>query len=119
MIALPTGDSFESLFSDGFASAEPTMRYSTVCLASTSRSRTCEPTETTSVVISFFSITRALRSCSSSRAIRCSSSIWSFLASSYSAFSAMSPNWRATRIRSATSRRFSVERCSISSFSFL
>ena len=25
MIALPTGDSFESLFSDGFASAEPTM----------------------------------------------------------------------------------------------
>ena len=33
MIALPTGDSFESLFSAGFASAEPTMWYSTVLLA--------------------------------------------------------------------------------------
>ena len=29
MIALPTGDSFESLFADGSASAEPTMWYST------------------------------------------------------------------------------------------
>jgi hypothetical protein len=28
MIALPTGDSFESLFSAGLASAEPTMWYS-------------------------------------------------------------------------------------------
>src|SRR5262249_2101558 len=48
MIALPTGDSLESLFSAGFASAEPTIRYSTVCLASRSRRRTFEPTETTS-----------------------------------------------------------------------
>ena len=42
-------------------------------------------------------------------AIRCSSIACSFFASSYSAFSAMSPNSRATRIRSATSRRLSVE----------
>ena len=59
MIALPTGDSFESLFSAGFASAEPTMWYSIVLFASMSRSRTCEPTETTSFEISFFVITRA------------------------------------------------------------
>ena len=38
MIALPTGDSFESFCSAGFASAEPTIVYSTVCFASTSRS---------------------------------------------------------------------------------
>ena len=42
-------------------------------------------------------------------AILCSSIACSFLASSYSAFSEMSPNSRATRIRSATSRRLSVE----------
>ena len=48
MIALPTGDSFES-FSSGLASAEPTMKYSSVRLASTSRSsrrrrrRSCRP----------------------------------------------------------------------------
>src|SRR2546428_167752 len=52
MIALPTGDSFESLFSAGFASAEPTMWYSKVCFAATSRSRTVEPTETVSLEIS-------------------------------------------------------------------
>ena len=51
MIALPTGDSFESLFSAGFASAEPTIRYSTVCFAAMSRSLTFEPTETTSLAI--------------------------------------------------------------------
>ena len=56
----PTGDSFESLRSAGFASAEPTMWYSTVSFASTSRSRTTEPTETTLVSTSFVSITRAL-----------------------------------------------------------
>src|SRR5436189_3106600 len=60
MIALPTGDSFESLFSAGFASAEPTMRYSTVCLAPRSRNRTLEPTDTTSFAMSFLLITRAL-----------------------------------------------------------
>src|SRR5207237_9909902 len=53
MIALPTGDSFESLFSAGFASAEPTIRYSTVCFAPMSRRRTFEPTETTSLATSF------------------------------------------------------------------
>ena len=118
MIALPTGDSFESLFSAGFASAEPTIRYSTVCLAEMSRSLTFEPTETTSLEISFFEITRALRSRSSRVAMRCSSSACSFFASSYSAFSAMSPNSRAVLMRSATSRRFSVERYSISCLSF-
>src|SRR3954462_2516499 len=48
MIALPTGDSFESLFSAGFASAEPTMKYSTVWFASMSFSFTLEPIDTTS-----------------------------------------------------------------------
>jgi transcription elongation factor GreA len=118
MIALPTGDSLESLFSAGFASAEPTMWYSTVSLAATSRSFTFEPTETTSFAMSFFEMTRASRMRSSSVAMRCSSSICSFLASSYSAFSAMSPNSRAMRIRSATSRRLVVESSSISRLSF-
>jgi hypothetical protein len=117
-IALPTGDSFESLFSAGLASAEPTIWYSNVLLASTSRRRTVAPIETTSEVISDFSMTRAERRRSSSVAMRCSSIICSFFASSYSAFSAMSPNSRATRIRSATSRRFSVESTSISCLSF-
>jgi hypothetical protein len=114
MIALPTGDSLESLFSAGFASAEPTMWYSTVSFAATSRSFTLEPIETTSLAMSFFEMTRASRMRSSSVAILCSSSICSFLASSYSAFSAMSPNSRAMRIRSATSRRLVVESSSIS-----
>ena len=49
MIALPTGDSFESLRSAGFASADPTMKYSVVSFASTSRRRTTAPIETTLV----------------------------------------------------------------------
>src|SRR5205807_2412485 len=105
MMALPTGDSFDSLCSAGFDSAEPTMWYSIVSLAATSRSFTFDPTDTTSLAMSFLVMTRASRSRSSSVAILCSSSICSFFASSYSAFSAMSPNSRATRIRSATSRR--------------
>src|SRR5206468_11906114 len=57
MIALPTGDSFESLFSAGFASAEPTVRYSNVLPPrSMSLIRTCEPIETVSFEISFFVI---------------------------------------------------------------
>ena len=95
------------------------MWYSTVSLAATSRSRTFEPTLTTSFEISFLSITRAANSRSSSCAILCSSIACSFLAWSYSAFSLMSPNSRAMRIRSATSLRLSVERYWISSFSFL
>src|SRR5947199_592590 len=118
MIALPTGDSLESLCSAGFASAEPTMWYSIVWFCSMSLSRTLEPMETTSEVTSPASVARAASSRSSSVAIRCSSSAWSFFASSYSAFSAISPNSRTIRIRSATSRRFSVERYSISCFSF-
>src|SRR6266516_1736509 len=41
------------------------------------------------------------------------------VAEAHSAFSAMSPNSRASRMRSAISRRLSVERYSISSWSFL
>src|SRR6476646_3285815 len=55
-IALPTGDSFDSLFSAGFASAEPTIWYSNVLFASTSRRRTVAPIDTTSEVISDLSI---------------------------------------------------------------
>src|SRR6188474_2699282 len=117
MIALPTGDSLESLYSAGFASAEPTMWYSMVSRASTSRRRTFVPTATTPVGISFLFTTRALAKRSSRVAMRCSSMACSFLASSYSEFSVMSPNSRACLIRSATSRRFTVERCSISSLS--
>ena len=47
-------------------------------------------------------------------AICVSSSVCSFFASSYSEFSLMSPNSRATRIRSATSRRLTVASYSIS-----
>ena len=63
-------------------------------------------------------MTVAERSLSSSEAMRDSSIACSFLASSYSEFSEMSPNSRASLMRSATSRRFSVERCSISALSF-
>src|SRR4051794_22551482 len=63
-------------------------------------------------------MTDAERSLSSSVAIRASSIACSFLASSYSEFSEMSPNSRASLIRSATSRRFSVERYSISFLRF-
>ena len=66
---------------------------------------TRQPTETTSVSIFFSSMTVALRSFSSSWAIRASSIACSFLAWSYSAFSLMSPNSRASLMRSATSRR--------------
>ena len=59
MIALPTGDSFESFRSAGFASAEPTMKYSAVSFASTSRRRTTAPTETTLVSTRFLSMTWA------------------------------------------------------------
>src|SRR5207248_2202219 len=104
----PTGDSFESRCSAGFASAEPTMWYSIVSFASTSFSRTFEPIETTSLLTSPVSITRAATRRSSSVAIRCSSIACSFFASSYSEFSAMSPNSRAMRMRFATSRRFSA-----------
>ncbi len=118
MIALPTGDSFDSLFSAGSASAEPTMWYSTVLFAPTSRRRTFVPIETSPDLISFFVTTRECASRSSSNAMRASRWACSFFAVSYSAFSAMSPNSRATRMRSATSRRRSLDKCSISSLSF-
>ena len=50
--------------------------------------------------------------------MRASSMACSFLASSYSEFSEMSPNSRASLMRSATSRRLSVDRTSSSSWSF-
>src|SRR5690348_7521285 len=88
--ALPTGDSLESLASAGSASAEPTIVYF-VDFPPSSLTWTTEPTRTTSVPRSDWSITVAERSFSSSEAIRASSIACSFLASSYSAFSEMSP----------------------------
>ena len=54
-------------------------------------------------------MTVAERSLSSSWAMRASSIACSFLASSYSAFSEMSPNSRASLMRAATSRRRVVD----------
>jgi hypothetical protein len=68
------------------------------------------PIETLSAVTSEASSTRACRRRSSSIEIRRSSSACSCFASSYSAFSLMSPNSRAMRMRSAISRRFSPDR---------
>ena len=73
------------------------MRYSIVSFASTSRSRTFDADRDDVLSMSFFSITRAFARRSSSCAMRCSSIACSFFASSYSAFSAMSPNSRALR----------------------
>ena len=70
-------------------------------------------------MISFFVTTRAFASRSSRTAMRASRWAWSFFAESYSAFSVMSPNSRAVRIRSATSRRPFVDNSSISAWSFL
>src|SRR5262245_65491492 len=69
MMALPTGDSFDSLLAAGSASAEPTMWYSIVSFAATSRSFTCEPTDTTSLAMSFLEMTRASRSRSEERRV--------------------------------------------------
>src|SRR3712207_2973018 len=115
MSAWPTGDSLETLggLCRGSASVEPTMMYSRP-----ESTATLEPTRTTSSLSSERSITCAERSFSSSWAMRDSSMACSFLASSYSEFSEMSPNSRASLIRSATSRRLTVERCSISAFRF-
>ena len=77
------------------------------------------PTETAPASIDFWSITVALRSFSSSVAMRASSMACSFLAWSYSAFSLMSPNSRASLMRSATSRRLVVRSCSISALELL
>ena len=79
---------------------------------------TTEPTCTTSVPRSLAWITVAMRSFSCSCAMRLSTIACSFFASSYSEFSEMSPNSRASLMRSATSRRFSVESSSSSSCSF-
>src|SRR4051794_4825624 len=116
--ALPTGDSLESLFSAGLASVEPTIVYLSALPEDSSLTLTSEPTRTTSLSSSEASNTEAERSLSSSDAIRASSMACSFLASSYSEFSEMSPNSRASLMRSATSRRLAVERCSISFLRF-
>ena len=116
--ALPIGDSFES-FSLPSASAAPTSRnFCDLPPDFCSLTWTIAPTPTVSVSMCFSSITVERRSLSWSCAIRCSSIACSFLASSYSAFSVMSPNSRASLIRSATSRRLSVSRCSSSPLSF-
>ena len=101
----------------GSASAEPTIEYSRVALLLVSLRVTRAPIETVSVETCSVSTTRALRSFCSSDWMRYSSCACSFLASSYSEFSEMSPNSRASLMRSATSRRFVVERYSISSLS--
>ena len=116
--ALPIGDSLESFCSAGSASVGPTIWNLRDSPDFWSLTWTRTPTPTVSVSIAFSSTTLARRSRSSSWAIRCSSSACSFLASSYSEFSEMSPNSRASLIRAATSRRLVVERCSISVFSF-
>src|SRR5207248_10359860 len=67
--AFPTGDSFESLFSAGLASAEPTILHLTDLSVFWSLTWTVTPTETTSVVTSLSSLTVADRSLSSSSAI--------------------------------------------------
>ena len=64
--------------------------------------------DTTLVSTRRLSMTWAFARRSSSCAMRCSSIICSFFASSYSAFSAISPNSRAAAMRSAISRRFWV-----------
>src|SRR4051812_24059907 len=115
--ARPTGDSLESLSSAGLASADPTIVYFWDLPVFSSLTWTTEPTPTTSVETSLASMICAARSFSSSWAMRDSSMACSFLASSYSEFSEMSPNSRASLMRSATSRRFSPERTSSSSLS--
>src|SRR4051794_10501084 len=115
--ALPTGDSLESRFAPGSASVDPTIVYVSD-LPLSSLTDTWEPTRTTSGDSSEASITDADRSLSSSVMMRDSSIACSFFASSYSEFSEMSPNSRASLMRSATSRRLVVERYSISCLSF-
>src|SRR5205085_3866479 len=119
MSALPTGDSLESLASEGFASAEPTIEYFTDLPVFSSLTCTVVPTRTWSVLRSLVLMTEAERSFSSSWAIRASSMACSFLASSYSEFSMMSPNSRASLMRLATSRRLGPESSSSSVLSFL
>src|SRR3954469_10469076 len=114
--ALPTGDSLDSFISPGLASAEPTILYFTDFSVFWSLTCTIEPTDTTSVDTAPSSMTDAERSLSSSSAICFSSMACSFFASSYSEFSEMSPKPRASLIRSATSWRRAVERCSILAF---
>jgi hypothetical protein len=101
----------------GLASAEPTMV--NVCsLPSSNWTFTALPTCTTSVSTSSGSTTEAERIFSSSWAIRVSSIACSFLASSYSEFSEMSPNSRASLMRSATSARRVVDSSSSSTLRF-
>ena len=105
--ALPTGDSLESWFRRvGLGRADDRV------LQRLARPLVLDVDERADahdvVVSSEASITEAERSLSSSVAMRASSMACSFLASSYSEFSEMSPNSRASLMRSATSRRFVV-----------
>jgi len=110
MIARPTGDSLEILFSAGFASKVPTIVYSSSSPYSRSFNVTTLPRLTTVLPAVGSSITRALRRVFSSTRMRPSIKACSFLASSYSEFSEISPYSRACLIRSATSNRLTVRK---------
>src|SRR5260370_690611 len=100
--ALPAGDSSEIRPLLGAASAEPTIVNASSPYSSWTF--TVEPTSTTPLTC-LPSVMLAFRTSFSSRRIRPSTKPCSFLASSYSAFSLISPNSFAWRMRSATSGR--------------
>ena len=116
--ALPIGDSLESFCSAGLASVAPTSWNFCDLPDFWSLTWTIAPTvDLVGVEVLLVDHGRASQP-SWSWAMRCSSIACSFLASSYSAFSEMSPNSRASLMRSATSRRLSVSRWASSALSF-
>ncbi len=112
--ATPTGDSLLIRPSRGAASADPTMVK--VSSPSCPLMTTFEPIPTLSPFA--FSMTAALRSCSSSVAMRPSRNDCSCLASSYSAFSERSPSSFASWMRAATRGRSTVTSSWSSALSF-
>ena len=114
MSAEPTGDSLLMRPSRGAASAEPTIVK--VSSPSPPLMTTFEPMPTLSPFV--FSMTSALRSWSSSVAIRPSRNDCSCLASSYSAFSDRSPSSLASWMRAATRGRSTVMSSLSSALSF-
>src|SRR5256714_7691212 len=112
--ALPTGDSSEMRPLLGSASADPTMVKASSPYSSCTL--TVDPTSTMPLTC-LPSMMLAFRTSFSRRRTRPSTKPCSFLASSYSAFSLMSPNSLACRIRSATSGRRLLRRTSSSAWS--
>src|SRR2546429_3049467 len=112
--ALPTGDSSEMRPLLGSASAEPTMVKASSPYSSCTF--TVDPTSTMPLTC-LPSMMLAFRTSFSRRRTRPSTKPCSFLASSYSAFSLMSPNSLAWRIRSATSGRRLLRSTSSSAWS--